>query len=204
MAAKPSLLPDWATGGTNTTEPSAGLKISGWGLNAVAVSSYANWLAKITRDWLEYLKDGVMSGAFTFDSTVGITGATTITGSATVGGLVNTKSKRNSAILTPAAIGANQNDYAPTGHADNYHFRLSSASSYNITGLAGGVDGREVVISNVNAILSGNTFTLIHNSGSSSAANRFHLAIGANITITEGMSVRLIYDGTASLWRRVT
>mgnify|MGYP007122138818 CR=1 FL=1 len=66
MAAKPSKLPDWATGGTNTAEPTAGEKITGWPLGGPAVSSYFNWLAKTTRDWLEYLKDGVMEGAWSF------------------------------------------------------------------------------------------------------------------------------------------
>src|SRR5262245_44461939 len=44
--------------------------------------------------------------------------------------------------LTPAQITANQNNYAPTGHADAFCFRLSADAIRNITGLAGGVDGR--------------------------------------------------------------
>lgn len=198
MAAKPTVVPSFATAATNIAEPSAGVKATGWDLNAIAVSSYFNWLHKYTAQWLEYLKDGVLSGAFTFDSTVGITGV------ATVGGLVNSKSQRNTSVLTPTAISASQNNYAPTGHADAYHFRLSPlGASRAITGLAGGVEGREVIISNINLVADANTITLNHNNAGSSAGNRFYFAGGTDVVVASGTSVRLIYDATTSFWRRV-
>ncbi|WP_204308203.1 hypothetical protein, partial [Klebsiella aerogenes] len=51
--------------------------------------------------------------------------------------------------ISPTQITANQNDYAPTGHATASTLRLSSDASRNVTGLAGGADGRIVIIHNV-------------------------------------------------------
>ena len=97
--------------------------------------------------------------------------------------------------LTPAQITTNQNNYAPTSHADAFIFRLSSDASRNITGLAGGADGRIVAISNVGSF----NIVLTNDDALSTAANRF--LMGAAATILPGLGLLLIYDPVSSRWR---
>lgn len=103
-----------------------------------------------------------------------------------------------SAIITPAVIGASQNDYSPTGLSGASGLRLSSGAAYNITGLAGGSIGRIMALHNVGAY----NLTLKDESASSLAANRF--ALTADITLTPDMSLLLQYDSTSSRWRVFT
>jgi hypothetical protein len=97
--------------------------------------------------------------------------------------------------ISPAAIAANQNNYAPTGHATASVMRLTASAAYNITGLAGGADGRMLTIMNVGA----NTITLKNQDAASTAANRF--AFGADIALAADKTVGLIYDSTSQRWR---
>lgn len=100
--------------------------------------------------------------------------------------------------LTPTLIGANQNDYAPTGHADAFCFRLTSdVAGRTITGLAGGIAGRVVMLANV-----GSQFiTLTNEDAASAAANRFALSSEAPLVIDPGQAAIFRYDGTSSRWR---
>ena len=98
--------------------------------------------------------------------------------------------------ITPAQITADQNDYAPTGHATASVLRLSSDALRNITGLAGGVDGRLVQIHNVGS----NQIDLKGEDAGSTAANRFS-GTAATYAIQAGRFGLLTYDGTASRWR---
>lgn len=100
--------------------------------------------------------------------------------------------------VTPPQITANQNDYAPTGHAAASVFRLSSDASRAITGLAGGSDGRLVAIYNVGA----QDIILSHDHGASVEANRFYLVGGQSFTLWGGSNtgITLQYDATQSRW----
>lgn len=97
--------------------------------------------------------------------------------------------------LTPATITADQNDYSPTGLEDTSILRLATNASRNLTGLAGGSEGRLVVISNVGA----NDLVLKDENGASAVANRFALA--GDIVISPDESLLLWYDATSSRWR---
>lgn len=98
--------------------------------------------------------------------------------------------------IAPSQITSDQNNYAPTNFSTATILRLSTDASRTITGLAGGADGRYIVISNVGS----NALVLAAESGSSTAANRF--ALGASLTLAaSGGTVALYYDGTASRWR---
>jgi len=98
--------------------------------------------------------------------------------------------------LTPAAFASSQNNYSPTGLDTASVLRLSaSAPSLAITGLAGGADGRIVVVQNVGS----NAFTLSDESASSSAGNRF--ALDSDLSLGVDESATLIYDSTSSRWR---
>lgn len=105
-------------------------------------------------------------------------------------------------VISPSTITADQNDYAPTGFSTANVVRLShnnAGASRSITGLAGGASGRRVLVCNVNASGSAESFVLISESASSSAANRF--ATGA--TLAAGNCAEVWYDGTSSRWRVV-
>lgn len=103
-----------------------------------------------------------------------------------------------SGIISPSQITGDQNNYAPTGHADASVFRLSTDASRNITGLAGGVAGRFVFVHNVGA----QNVVLKDESASSTAANRF--ALTADLTLAADAVTILQYDGTSSRWRAVS
>ncbi len=97
--------------------------------------------------------------------------------------------------LTPAAFGSSQDNYNPTGLATASTLRLASLASLNITGLAGGSDGRILTLHNVGA----SNWTLVDESASSTAANRF--ALTGNQTISPDTSITIQYDGTSARWR---
>ena len=96
--------------------------------------------------------------------------------------------------LTPAQITLNQNDYSPTDLATNAILRLNTDASRNITGLAGGADGRIVLIVNGGA----NNIVLPDEDAGSGAANRF--AFSGNITLNADTGLVLVYDSSSSRW----
>jgi hypothetical protein len=100
-------------------------------------------------------------------------------------------------VVSPPQITANQNDYNPTGAATASVLQLSSDTSRNITGLAGGAEGRLVSLINIG----GQPIVLADESSSSSAANRFTL--GASLTVAAKQAALLRYDGAAARWRLV-
>lgn len=103
-----------------------------------------------------------------------------------------------SGVLSPAQITADQNDYDPTGLSGAAVLRLDTDASRTITGLAGGSDGRVVVIQNVGA----NDLTLADEDVLSLAANRFAL-VRPVLLVADDVAV-LQYDGTSSRWRSVS
>lgn len=98
-------------------------------------------------------------------------------------------------VITPTALSGNTNDWAPTGFATTYAIRSSASSAVNLTGLAGGASGRDVLLENIGTFV----ITLKGNSGSSTAANRFLLDTDVKLNPTEAIS--LWYDTTSSGWR---
>lgn len=96
--------------------------------------------------------------------------------------------------ISPAQITANQNDYAPAGFATASILRLSSDASRNITGLAGGSDGRSIVVRNIGA----QDIVLTDQDVLSAAANRFKF--GASLTLAPSAGVILNYDSTDLRW----
>jgi hypothetical protein len=71
--------------------------------------------------------------------------------------------------ITPSQITSNQNDYNPTGLSTATVLRLNSDAARAITGLAGGSDGRVVIIFNIGS----NMLKLMDENTGSTAANRF-------------------------------
>lgn len=110
--------------------------------------------------------------------------------------LIN-QSLRLNGVISPTQITSNQNDYNPTDLVTSAVLRLSSDASRDITGLAGGADGRVLLVFNVGS----NNIVLKDESASSTAANRF--ALNGDITLAADNSVILWYDATSSRWRAV-
>jgi hypothetical protein len=102
--------------------------------------------------------------------------------------------------ITPAAMSASVNDYAPTGFATAAVIRVSASSAgLSITGLDAGAQPRPVL---VNA--GSQTVSLPHQSGSSSAANRFICPGAAAYSLLPGATVELVRDPTSDRWRIVS
>jgi len=97
-------------------------------------------------------------------------------------------------VLSPTGLTASVNDYDPGACR---YMLLTSDGSYNVTGLAAGVSGQDVFIVNTSAV----TITLVNQSVSSVAANRFIFDTGANVALTQNQGIKLFYDATAARWR---
>jgi hypothetical protein len=75
--------------------------------------------------------------------------------------------------------------------------RISAANSQvDISGFAGGVDGRVVILVNVGA----QTMTILFESNLSQAANRI-IGSGGNYSMQQNKAVSMIYDGVSQRWR---
>lgn len=107
-----------------------------------------------------------------------------------------------SGVISPAQITSNQNDYAPAGFATATVLRISTDASRNITGLAGGADGRLIYIHNVG----GFDAVIKADGAASSAANRFSLS--SDLTLASLQGATFLYDATGlgggtGRWRMV-
>ncbi len=99
--------------------------------------------------------------------------------------------------ISPTALSGDANDYSPSGLATAFTVRIDGgASDRNVTGLATGAGGRLVRLVNVGAT---NNLTLINQSASSSAANRFLLPSDTLLPINTALVLE--YDATSSRWR---
>lgn len=97
--------------------------------------------------------------------------------------------------ISPAQITSNQNDYNPTGLSTASRLRLNTDASRNITGLAGGADGRLIKIYNIGSF----DIVLKNEDAGSTATNRFTLG-GADLTLTANKVAILSYDSTLTRW----
>jgi hypothetical protein len=105
--------------------------------------------------------------------------------------------------ISPAALTASVNDYAPTGLADRVLIRLTTdgGGPYTITGLdaTGIAGGAEITIVNIHAT---DSIVFTHEDAASSAANRFDNQGGFGYTAAAGGRTKFIYDATTQRWRR--
>lgn len=77
------------------------------------------------------------------------------------------------------------------------HFELFGVGAdAGLTGIAGGVDGRLIILRNVGV----NTLRLFHNSNSSDVGNRIRTLSGSTVTITVNNGLSLVYDGVGQVW----
>lgn len=104
---------------------------------------------------------------------------------------------RTTGIVSPAALGSNTDNYNPTGLGSARILRISASTPVNLNGLAAQSDGFTVRLINVNT----NAITLVHEAGTSTAANRFNLGSGANKVLAVHSSIDLWYDASGSRWK---
>lgn len=98
---------------------------------------------------------------------------------------------------TPTILSADVNNYnIGTGS----YFRLSSSAAVNVTGIANGVDGKIIIITNVGS----STITFKNASTPSLIANRFLFSIVNDIIIDPNHSITLIYDSISQRWRDIS
>lgn len=104
---------------------------------------------------------------------------------------------KRTGIATPAQITSDQNDYNPSSSVCvSDTLMLSSNASRNITGLAGGVSGCEVLLVNTGS----NPIILKDSDAGSTASNRF--SFGGDITLAANQTARLFYQaGSVNKWR---
>jgi hypothetical protein len=100
-------------------------------------------------------------------------------------------------VISPAALSANTNDWAPTGLRSCSRIRLTATTPINLTGLLAQEDGAMVELE---CLGGSSAITIKSASGSSSAANRFAVG-GTDIALTAGYVVMFVYDATTQVWR---
>lgn len=109
----------------------------------------------------------------------------------------NLRVQAPSTTLTPPGFVTDVNDYTPTGFATASLLRISTDVSRNLTGLAGGSEGRTISIVNVGA----QNLVIKMQDANSQSVNRF--AIAADITLGTDEGAIFIYDKKSTRWRCV-
>lgn len=99
--------------------------------------------------------------------------------------------------ITPS-LSADTNDWAPTGYLTATSFLVSATGGWNVTGIAGGTNGRILLVFNVDVA---NTFTIKANNGSSLPENR--IQCGTDLNLAPGTGCLLYYETNGSFWRLI-
>lgn len=100
---------------------------------------------------------------------------------------------------TPAALAPSTNNYA-LPNTTSVARQATDAGGSTVTGLVAQTDGFVFFVEN----LGPSTLTLIHESASSTAANRFNLSSNSNVTLQIGDTLGVIYDIASARWRELS
>lgn len=96
---------------------------------------------------------------------------------------------------TMASFNSNQNDLnMPEGTT---FFRMCPTANYDLTGMAGGIDGRFIIICNVCA----GVVRVVQDSPNSQAANRILTGGGGTYSLAQHEASLFVYDGISQRWR---
>ena len=101
-------------------------------------------------------------------------------------------------VVSPAALSGTTNNYA--GCTSAFCRIDTGAASRDLTGIAPLTGGSHHFVCNTNAT---NNIVLKHESGSSTAANRFYFNGATDRTIAPEECLSIIYDGTTARWREL-
>lgn len=97
----------------------------------------------------------------------------------------------------PTALAASTNNWAiGTDNTLNY---FSATLAVNVTGIAGGTNGKVLILVNKGTF----TVTFTHQDALSLAENRFAFSGGANITVAANGTLMVEYDSTLQRWRDI-
>lgn len=107
------------------------------------------------------------------------------------------RSTRRSGELVPAQLTGSVNDYNPTGFVDAAILILTSSAPFNITGLVGATDGRDLDVYNNNPV---DNITLKHQDAASVAANRIIGRGNADVVLAPATSASLYYSPSLDRW----
>jgi len=124
-------------------------------------------------------------------------GSGTLTWTANGATIVNATNSSNTG---GGAFAGNQDDLALSSTATFFRLETSVGGGIDITGIAGGTDGRQIILANVGS----NDITLKNQDAGSTAANRFQLPGASDVTLGQDAIVTLVYDGTSGFWRFVS
>lgn len=105
--------------------------------------------------------------------------------------------------LDAPQITADQNNYNPTGLLGRSVLRINSNAARSITGLDSNTSSpawRLLYVENTGSF----DITLVHESASSTAANRFSFSGSASRILKPGGALLLYYDGSLTRWRELT
>lgn len=101
--------------------------------------------------------------------------------------------------ISPTAISGVTTNWNPSGIGGAVVVRIDLSAEAEITSISGGVDGRILILSNIDPSFS---VYLRHDDGATgTAANRFLLPNGAQMVINPGAAAAIIYDSTSQRWR---
>lgn len=109
--------------------------------------------------------------------------------------------------IISASITADQNNYAPSGYGNACVLLLTPDAARSITGFGApsdtGVEVGGLVFVWNEATVAGRNLTLVHESGSSDAGNRFTGAAAANVVIAPGglALLRRVGNAATGRWR---
>jgi len=102
-------------------------------------------------------------------------------------------------VITPTALAADTNNWAPTGLSAARIIRASASSAISLTGITAQATGRELLLENVGT----SNITLLPNNTNSSAANRFSLPIPYVLQPGQAIDFGLNrWPAIARSWRR--
>lgn len=116
----------------------------------------------------------------------------------TVTDLTATEQVRFSGNISISVTGTIDN-WAPTGLVDTFQINMTTSTSATITGIAGGVDGRLLLL-----ISTTGGITLSHNNSNSSSTNRIQVSGGRDLILNRGDSVILRWEDTTDTWRTIS
>lgn len=180
--SKPSSTITWATVAGTRVVPPSDKAASGFGAKEYPGPRVTNNLIGVLGEWSQYLSGGA------FDDGLGVGVAT--------------------GTISPSALTTTTNDYNPTGFgtagpgsAVALRLTTDGGGLARITGIAGGYNGRLLILVNTHAT---DVIKLDNQSGSSTATNRLIVQTGlasGSIIMYPGDVVVLWYDGTTARWR---
>jgi hypothetical protein len=101
-------------------------------------------------------------------------------------------------VISPASFSVDQNNYNPTDLNIAAQLRLNPGADVMITGIAGGSNGRSLVLTNVSTAF---RITFPQNNTNSSAGNRF---LTSPFTLLPGESKEFRYDSASGGWRAIS